>query len=458
VVLGVVAALLVLAVAAVSALVYYDRQIERIAVPTLGQGPDVDGGDTNYLLVGSDSRDDLTPEELAEVRTGVKTGGAAGTLTDTIVLVHVPGDGSAPAFVSLPRDAFVEIRGSGRGRINSAFAVGEAEQTGGGPAKLVETVQQLSGLQIDHYIEVGFIAFLRITDALDGIEVNLCAPVRDVQAAIDLPAGPQTLQGADALGFVRQRQGLPRGDLDRIVRQQYVLRAVARETLSLGTLLRPDRVLDVLDAVTSSIRADEDLSTFDLARLALRLRGGNLQFTTVPVADPNASRGGASVVLLDEDALPGFFAGLSPQTDSDVPDDLTVTPSAIRLEVRNGTDRAGLAAETADALRGVGFTVTGTANADRSDVEASVVLHGSGRADSARTVAAAVPGAEVRQDDGVGENGLVLVVGSDFSGVRGVTVAPRPAEPAPAAPPPAPPAPDAPPGSAPPPETDPCIT
>ena len=434
--LGLAVVLLVTTVGMVGALVYFDQRIDRVTVSTLGDGPDVDGGDTNYLLVGSDSREGLTEEELAEARTTGK-GGGEGTLTDTIVLVHVPGGGGEPTLVSFPRDSFVDIPGFGEGRINSAYARGAASADSTGPAVLVSTVQELSGLQIDHYLEVGFISFLRITDALGGVEVNLCNATADPMSGVDLPAGEQRLAGGDALAFVRQRAGLPGGDLDRIARQQYFLGAVARQVLSPGTLLRPDRVLRVMGAVSSSIRADEDLSTFDLARLGLRLRGaasGGLQFQTVPVADPNARVGGASVVLLDEAALPGFFAGLSPesQDDEEPPATVQVAPEAVQLAVLNGTDRGGLASEAAAALQAQGYTVSRTGNADQQDVGTSVVLHGSARADSARTVAASVPGAEVRQDDSLGENGLALVVGEDFDGVRPVTVDPAAAAPAPA--------------------------
>jgi LCP family protein required for cell wall assembly len=314
--LAVVVLLVLTTVGFLGALAYYDGRIDRVPVATLGAGADPDGPDTNILLVGSDSREGLTEEELVEVRTGLKGGGNEGTLTDTIVLVHVPSGGGQPSLVSFPRDSWVDIPGSGNGRINTAYQVGERGGPGGGPATLVQTVQNLSGLTIDHYMEVGFIAFLRITDALGGVEVNLCQPTADVKAGIDLPAGEQRLAGGDALGFVRQRDGLPRGDLDRIQRQQYFLGSVARQVLAPGTLLRPDRVLRTMGAVTSSLRADEDLSTFDLARLGLRLRGaasGGLAFQTVPIADANARVGGASVVLLDEPALPAFFRDLSPQ-------------------------------------------------------------------------------------------------------------------------------------------------
>jgi LCP family protein required for cell wall assembly len=429
--LGLVVLLLVTTVATLGAVAYYDSRIERVQVPTLGQGVDVDGDDVNYLLVGSDSREGLTEQELQEART-TSDDGRDGTLTDTIVLVHVPSGGGQPSLVSFPRDAYVDIPGHGRGRINSAYARGEAAQDGRGPATLVATVQQLSGLQIDHYLEVGFIAFLRITDALGGVTVNLCQPTQDDKSGIDLPAGEQQLSGGDALAFVRQREGLPRGDLDRIERQQYFLGSVARQVLAPSTLVRPDRVLRVANAVTSSVRADQDLSTLDLARLGLRLRGaagGGLSFVTVPVANANARVGGASVVLLDEAALPGFFADLSGSDEP--PPTVQVPPAAIRLAVLNGTDQAGLAGQVAQSLQRQGYTVTRTGNADQQDARTSVVLHGSARADSARTVAASVPGAQVREDDSVGENGLVLVVGGDYSGVRTVAVesdqAPAPA-------------------------------
>ena len=450
--------LLVGVVGGLVSLAYYDRRIDRVPVAAVrAEGVDPDGRDRNVLLVGSDSREGLTEEELLEVRTGLKGGGNEGTLTDTIVLLHVPAGGGAPVLVSFPRDSWVEIPGSGRGRINTAYQVGEREAPGSGPSKLVETVEALSGLQIDAYMEVGFIAFLRLTDALGGVEVNLCQPAQDVKAGIDLPAGVQRLDGGDALGFVRQREGLPRGDLDRVARQQYFLAQAARQVLSPSTLLRPDRALRLLQAVTSSVTVDEGTSTFDLARLAWRLRGaasGGLAYQTVPVSDPAARRGSALVVELDEAALPGFFAGLSPEDGgggSEPPPTVEVPPTAIRLEVRNGTSRAGLARTAADDLARQGFTVTGTGNADRTDTATSVVLHGSDRAESAATVAASVPGATTQLDPSLGARGLVLVVGADYAGTRAVTVGP--AEQAPA------PAPEAPAGEAPAPEPagPPCV-
>jgi LCP family protein required for cell wall assembly len=425
------------AVTFLGALVYYDRRIDRVAVPSLdGSG----GEDTNYLIVGNDSRRGLTDEELAQVRATAKEGGDS-SLTDTILLAHVPSGGGSPTFVSFPRDSWVEIPGGGRGRINTAHAIGERSREGGGPAKLVETVEQLSGLAIDHYVEVGMIAFLRITEAVGGVEVDLCGAVSEPDSGIELPAGEQRIQGGDALAFVRQRKGLPRGDLDRVARQQYFLASVARQVLSPTTVLRPDRVLSLVGAVTSSIRADEDLSTFGLAHLAWRLRGaanGGLAFQTVPVADANANKGGASVVLLDEEALPGFFAGLSAEPAAPPPS-VAIAPTAIRLRVLNGTGESGLASRAKADLERQGFTVTDTGNADRTTTR-TVVLHGSNRADSARTVAASVPGAQVRQDDGQGASGLTLVVGDDYDGVQPVTVAaPAGQAPAPAGAP-APPA------------------
>lgn len=308
---GLLAAVLLLAVVAAAVLVQDDRQMDRVTVPTLGQGRNGDG--QNWLLVGSDSREGLTPAQVAQARTGYKGGGSEGTLTDTVELLHIPAGGGRPVLVALPRDSWVEIPGHGRGRLNSAYPLGESTRKGGGPALLVQTVEQLSGLRIDHYVEVGFVAFLRITDALGGVQVDLCSPARDKDAAIDLPAGPQRLSGVNALGFVRQRKGLPRGDLDRAARQQYFLSQAAGQVLSPSTLLRPDRGVRLVGAVTSSLTVDESVSVLTLMRLGLRLRGaagGGLATAQVPVADPAARRGGAEVVLLDDRRLPGFFAGL----------------------------------------------------------------------------------------------------------------------------------------------------
>lgn len=305
--------LLLLGVGAFAAFRYYEARVQRVEVPGLGDDDAaVDRGAETFLIVGIDSREGLTDAQLEAI--GTEETEDDRVLTDTIILVFVPRDGSAARFVSFPRDSWVQIPGHGRGKINSAYWLGEQERPGGGPDQLVATVRNLSGLRVDHYVEVGFEAFLDVTRAVGGVEVNLCEAVEESESGIDLPAGRQRISGPDALAFVRQRQGLPGQDLGRIERQQYFLGAMTREILSAGTLLRPDRVKGLLDAVTDSLTIDEDLGTRELFGLAQRLRGleaGAVEFQTVPITSGDSLRDGQSVVLLDEEALPEFFAEVS---------------------------------------------------------------------------------------------------------------------------------------------------
>lgn len=408
---------------------HYDSQIDRVPLTALGpgDGADVDGEDQNFLVVGNSSREGLTDAELALART--EDDGNAGVLTDTVLLVHVPGDGSSAKFVSFPRDSWVQVPGiEGRNKINAAYALGEVQQPGSGPDSLVATVSQLSGLAIDHYVEVDFLAFLRITDAVGGVSVTLCDDVSDPDSGFVASAGTQQLDGQDALSFVRQRKGLV-NELGRIERQQYFIGRLADKVLSSSTLLRPDRVTGLLDAVTASLTTDEDLSSRDLQELALRLRGaatGAIQFQTVPISDVDGRADGQDVVLLDEPALPAFFAELSPEQAPEPEPSVPLLPAAeVTVEVQNGTQRAGLAAGAAGTLAGLGFVVSGTTQADEAS-STTVVRYGAGGAAAAATVAASVPGATLQADETLGANEVALVLGGDFEAVASGVPAPEP--------------------------------
>jgi LCP family protein required for cell wall assembly len=295
--------LVVLAAGGQVLLDHYDDKIARLpGVVDAVEEPDV--GPLDVLVVGSDSRDGLTGEEAFQ---GVGDEFITGQRADVVILVHVFADQRSVQLVSLPRDAYVDVPAfadpetgrqlpARRGRLNSAL-------TDGGPGLLVQTVQQLTGVQLDHYVQVDFRGFKSIIDQLGGVQVCLSEPQKDIASGIDLPAGRQTVGGEQALAFVRQRAGLPRGDLDRIGRQQLLLGALVREVLSAETLLNPVRLNGVLQAVTTSLQVDETLSTSRLRDLALRLRSldsGSFVFTTAPVTDLAARRGGSLVVLLDQ--------------------------------------------------------------------------------------------------------------------------------------------------------------
>jgi LCP family protein required for cell wall assembly len=387
---------------------------------------DVDGRDTNILLVGSDDRTNATPAELKELSTTEQVTNS----TDTMILVHIPADGRKATAVSFPRDSWVTIPGcSGQHKLNSAYINGATDcgttkaDPDRGRQKLVETISELSGLKIDHYVEVDLLGFYRITKAVGGIQVCLNQAQNDPFSGIDLPKGVSTIEGKQALAFVRQRHGLPRGDLDRIVRQQYFMSAVFRKVTSLGVLTNPIKLKRLLDAVGSSMRMDADLDPIQLAGQLRGLAAGNVTFTTIPT-EGSGVRNGQDVILVDDSAIPRFFESVinPPKPTAAVkpapPGDVTVT-------VYNGSGRSGLAAQAASGLTKAGFKVGGTGNADRQDYSRTEIRYGAGGEAGARAVLAVVPSATLVQRDGV--SGVQLVLGSDFSSIRAGTPSKAPA-------------------------------
>ncbi len=197
--------------------VWLDTTLHRQPVLTDYPNRPAPGRGTNWLLVGSDSREGLSAGQQQDLATG---GDVGSSRTDTILLVHIPGLGSSTptTMVSIPRDSFVPIPGHGEDKINSAFAMG-------GAPLLTQTVEQATGLRLDHYAEIGFSGFAVLVDALGGITVCPTTPINDPLAGIDLPAGCQELDGRNALGYVRTRD-TPRADLDRMVNQRQFISAL----------------------------------------------------------------------------------------------------------------------------------------------------------------------------------------------------------------------------------------
>jgi LCP family protein required for cell wall assembly len=304
--------LLVLLVAGAAAIVgvgwWIDTSLHRAAV--LADYPDrpAAGRGTTWLLVGSDSRGDLTPEQQTELSTGGDIGNGR---TDTIMLVHVPGFGSsAPtSMVSIPRDSYVQIPGHGSDKINAAFA------EGGGPL-LTQTVEQATGIRLDHYAEIGFGGFAQVVDALGGVTMCPKEPISDPLAGIDLPAGCQKLDGRNALGYVRTR-ATPRADLDRMVNQRAFMSALLHRAASPSVWLNPFRWYPVATNTTGALTLDEGAHAWDLARLGWALRGKTVT-TTVPIGEFTGSDSG-SVVVWDHDVAGRLFAALA--SDSPLPDD-----------------------------------------------------------------------------------------------------------------------------------------
>jgi LCP family protein required for cell wall assembly len=258
------------------------------------------GRGTTWLLVGSDSRQGLTAEQQRVLATGGDIGNGR---TDTILLVHAPGLGSTTptTMVSIPRDSYVPIPGYGRDKVNAAFAMG-------GGRLLAQTVEQATGLRVDRYVEIGFSGFADLVDALGGVSMCLPAPINDPLAGIDLSAGCQTLDGRNALGYVRTR-ATPRADLDRMVNQRRVMSALLQRTSSPTVWLNPWRWYSVPRAAVDALTVDQGDHVWDLARLAWALRGPTTK-VTVPIGEFTGSDSG-SVVVWDHQAASQLFEALA---------------------------------------------------------------------------------------------------------------------------------------------------
>jgi LCP family protein required for cell wall assembly len=438
-----VAAVAAVAVLATSGWGWYlgrvaEASVQRTdAIPDSGNDQTAGTGEAmNLLLVGTDSRADLTEAQLRELNAGTDSGHN----TDTMILVHIPADGSKASFVSFPRDSYVEIPGYGWEKLNAAYAYGyadtpddapEADRQAGGAQLLVQTISQLSGLQIDHYAEVDLLGFFQLSSVVGGVEVNLCAPVDDRRySGAFFEAGVQTIAGADALKFVRQRHGvrpdgsaaLPRGDFDRIIRQQVFIAGVLRKMLSDDVLLDLGKQRELVEAAADSLTVDQTLDLFQLAEQMQSVDLGNIGFQTVPYVGDDADDAGRYILRLeDEDTLHSFFADLSaPPEDVAAPAPeapQTVAPSAVPVAVYNGSGTSGLAASAAAGLETGGFPVTATGNADSMDYEHTEIRHAAGDEGLAATLAAAIPGAVVVLNEQVAAGSVELVLGSDFNGV-----------------------------------------
>jgi LCP family protein required for cell wall assembly len=263
--------------------------------------PDTPG--RTYLVVGSDSRQDLTAAE----RKKLGTGSTDGQRTDTIMLLHVPAGGGPTVLVSVPRDSYVSIPGHGKNKINAAYAFG-------GAPLLVRTLEQASGVRIDEYVETGLGGFANVVDALGGVVLCPKFAMKDHDAHINLKKGCQTMDGKTALGYARARHSDPRGDLGRVERQRETLAAIAKKTLAPSTLIQPWKALPAAKAGGGALTVDKGTSPLGLAHFVLAMKavagGGGLSLT-VPISNPDfRTPGGASAVLWDRTKALDLFHDL----------------------------------------------------------------------------------------------------------------------------------------------------
>lgn len=267
----------------------------------------------NILVLGTDSR--TSASDPSQWKEGAQR-------TDAIMIVQVSGDRKTVSVMSIPRDSWVEIPGHGQGKINAAYSYG-------GPSLTIHTVENLTGIHIDHFAVANFESFVALTDEIGGVRINLKTP--QTLAGKELGAGAQVLDGQQALAYTRERSSLPNGDFDRVKRQQTWMRSIVSRVLTNGTMSSPTALYSFLKTASRTVAVDESFTLNQMQSLALETRhlhSNDIAFMTVPTAGTGTSTDGQSIVTLDADADTPLFNAFAEDRVSAY---LTEHPDAVEL-------------------------------------------------------------------------------------------------------------------------------
>lgn len=420
-------------------------------------------GAVDILLVGKDSRTDakgnpLSEQELADLHAGVDEGEEN---TDTIMVIRIPNDGSRATAVSIPRDTYVHDSEFGNTKINAVFALhksakmeelqqenAEAEALGkkpphtekemeqasteAGRTGLISMVRTLTDVSVDHYAEVGLLGFVLLTDAVGGVDVCLNDDVDDPMSGAKFPKGRQTLQGAEGLSFVRQRYELPRGDLDRIVRQQAYMASLTSKVLDSDTLTSPAKLNKIADAVERSVVIDNDWDIMGFVTQLAGLAGGNVTFTTIPVTSISGTGDyGESVVTIDAAEVHRFMDDLAKSqekaeaeqseegaADEAANDGEKPVAEGLNLHVLNAGTVDGMAGGIGTWLKNVGYTVERTANAQSGIYAESQVVAADANDERALALAEQLGGLPVTANEELEPDTFIVVATDDYAGPK----------------------------------------
>ncbi|WET80547.1 LCP family protein [Amycolatopsis sp. QT-25] len=424
-------------------------------------------GAIDILLVGQDSRTDaqgnpLPREVLDMLHAGVSDGERQ---TDTMILVHIPQDGKKAVAISFPRDSWVEITGGfGKHKLNSAYVYAyndtsktlqqqgnsdlkdvDAKAKDAGRKNLIATLEKFIGKpkMIDRYAEVNLSSFYEITKAIGGVEVCLNNAVKEKKSGVDLPAGKSTVEGVQALAFVRQRYELQNGDLDRIARQQAFLSGLANKVLSSDVLVNPAKIADLIEAVKKSVVLS---AGWDLPEFAAQMRGltsGNVQFHTIPTQG-DAIIGGAAVLRVDPAQVQAEVSRLTADGEAAPTSTSPTVPGAeaVTVEIFDGSGSPTLATETRNFLQSKGFKLA--PDTKLSTRNSTVVRHAPGDEAALALIKQAFGTAvQAEADRAVAPGKVRVLLGKDFKGATPPSAPAKTSTPAKPAQPPssAPPAP-----------------
>lgn len=404
-------------------------QIDKASFGNILQPSEDSGAPMTVLMVGSDSRANLSPEDRKKYGSVKDTPG----LADTIMLLHVDPRTKRASILSIPRDTYLTIySGEGkslrRDRINSAFQGAQDA----GRHSLVTTIQKNFNIPINHYVQVDFDAFKGIVGAVDGVTIRFDSPVRDKKSGLDVPnAGCVKLTGDQALAYVRSRHYEayeggkwvedPRSDLSRIDRQQEFVRRVLRKAIDKGAR-NPITLNNLIDAAVKDVLLDDGLTLGDIAKLGRRFQSldpNDVEMQQLPTSNSSTIIAGmnASIVVYNEDqarkTVDRFLNG--PPKEENIQD---VPPSSISVRVLNGSGKPGHASSTAADLKDLGFVISGTGDARSFGATQSKVMYASGQQAKADVLAAHLIGAKtVIEDKTLKGVDVVLVTSSGLEGV-----------------------------------------
>lgn len=402
------------------------EQINTINVsPALRNGGDeASGQPMNVLMVGSDSRANLKGADCKRNCRDENGNLITGQRSDTLMILHADPQQKKGAILSIPRDLWVPIAGTRYSqRINTSFEKG--------PDVLIKTITESLGIQIDHYVEVDFVGFRSLVNAVGGVPIYVPAPARDRYSDLAIPKpGCITLNGDQALSWVRSRhyqyyesgrwRSDPRSDFGRILRQQDFIRRLMKRSISKG-IRNPITLNRMVGIATKNLTIDSAMSSKDILRLGRQFRSldpQSVQMYTLPVVP--AIIGGADVLKIkqpDAAQLIAQFNGVA--GTSGVGEQLppNLLPASVRVRILNGSGISGLAGKTAASLSAAGFQSAGTGDADRYGYATTVIRYGRGQRDKALLLRSYLrAGAELLEDQTLTVD-AVLVLGRDFTGV-----------------------------------------
>jgi LCP family protein required for cell wall assembly len=299
-------------------------------------------GPLNILVAGVDQRTGLTHHQEVMLHVGDDVS----TNSDTLMLVHVSADRSRVEVVSIPRDSWVDIPGHGMSKINAAYGLG-------GPKLMVQTVENVTGLTINDYIEVNFLGFVKVIDALGGVNICLAQPVDDSYSGLQLSAGQHHVDGITALAYARDRHSFATSDLARIQDQQKLLSSALTSAIHSGLLANPVKLSSFISAAVSALTVDKNLNVSALADQLRGISPQDVRFLTVPVANENyVTPDGEDAVQLDQQASAALFGKLQNDQSVAPPTPTATASSKASSPASSGTGTAAGASPSASASAG----------------------------------------------------------------------------------------------------------